>query len=145
MNTIWKWASSHMNGRLYDPLLRRFLNADENIQDPFNTQIYNRYGYVMNNPLLYNDPDGEFWILLGAVAGAYFTGVKANGSWNPVKWNWGATRENCHRSCRWCVYRRCWSCRWFGIPCCRSNLWNKWWSSRRSHCWCFRRSDCRSY
>lgn len=23
----------HMNGRLYDPLLRRFLNADENIQD----------------------------------------------------------------------------------------------------------------
>ncbi|WP_374463331.1 RHS repeat-associated core domain-containing protein [Chryseobacterium sp.] len=81
----------HMNGRLYDPLLRRFLNADENIQDPFNTQIYNRYGYVMNNPLMYNDPDGEFWILLGAVAGAYFTGVKANGSWNPVKWNWGAT------------------------------------------------------
>ena len=28
----------HMNGRLYDPLLRRFLNADENIQDIFNTQ-----------------------------------------------------------------------------------------------------------
>src|SRR5690606_34852288 len=30
----------HMNGRLYDPLLRRFLNADENIQDPTNTQNY---------------------------------------------------------------------------------------------------------
>lgn len=27
-----------MNGRLYDALLRRFLNADENIQDPYNTQ-----------------------------------------------------------------------------------------------------------
>lgn len=52
----------HMNGRLYDPLLRRFLNADENIQDPFNTQNYNKYGYVMNNPLLYNDPSGEFWV-----------------------------------------------------------------------------------
>ena len=26
----------HMNGRLYDPLLRRFLNADENIQNPYN-------------------------------------------------------------------------------------------------------------
>ena len=51
----------HMNGRLYDPLLRRFLNADENIQDPHNTQNYNKYGYVMNNPLMYNDPSGEFF------------------------------------------------------------------------------------
>ncbi|WP_288444082.1 RHS repeat-associated core domain-containing protein [uncultured Chryseobacterium sp.] len=82
----------HMNGRLYDPLLRRFLNADENIQDPFNTQFYNRYGYVVNNPLMYNDPNGEFaWIVVGAVIGGYFTGAKANGSYNPLKWNWGAT------------------------------------------------------
>lgn len=49
----------HMNGRLYDPLLRRFLNADENIQYPYNTQNYNKYGYVLNNPLLFNDPTGE--------------------------------------------------------------------------------------
>ena len=53
-----------MNGRLYDPLLRRFLNADENIQDPYNTQNYNKYGYVFNNPLLFSDPSGEFvwWV-----------------------------------------------------------------------------------
>ncbi|MDV3662134.1 hypothetical protein CMU70_16940 [Elizabethkingia anophelis] len=50
----------HMNGRLYDPLLRRFLNADENIQDSYNTQNYNKYAYVLNNPLMYNDPSGEF-------------------------------------------------------------------------------------
>ncbi|MGG5209818.1 RHS repeat-associated core domain-containing protein [Chryseobacterium sp. MIQD13] len=55
----------HMNGRLYDPLLRRFLNADENIQEPFNTQNYNKYGYVMNNPLMFNDPNGEFFQFLG--------------------------------------------------------------------------------
>jgi len=79
----------HMNGRLYDSLLRRFLNADENIQDPYNTQNYNKYGYVMNNPLMYNDPSGEFlpW-LIGAVVGGYLGGVQANGSWNPGKWNW---------------------------------------------------------
>ncbi|AZA55488.1 hypothetical protein EG348_05540 [Chryseobacterium sp. G0201] len=58
----------HMNGRLYDPLLRRFLNADENIQDPYNTQIYNKYGYVMNNPLMYNDPSGEIFGLIPLVS-----------------------------------------------------------------------------
>lgn len=57
----------HMNGRLYDPILRRFLNADENIQDPMNTQNYNKYGYVFNNPLMFNDPNGEFaFAFLGA-------------------------------------------------------------------------------
>ena len=79
-----------MNGRLYDPLLRRFLNADENIQDPTNTQNYNKYGYVMNNPLMYWDPSGEFiWFVIAAAAiiGGYTAGVKANGSWNPFKWN----------------------------------------------------------
>lgn len=66
----------HMNGRLYDPLLRRFLNADENIQDPNNTQNYNKYGYVMNNPLMYNDPSGEIIPLIGAIAiGALIGGV----------------------------------------------------------------------
>lgn len=66
----------HMNGRLYDPLLRRFLNADENIQDIFNTQNYNKYGYVFNNPLMYNDPNGEFvWFvpIIAAVVSEFFT------------------------------------------------------------------------
>ncbi|REC70972.1 hypothetical protein DRF57_21500 [Chryseobacterium rhizosphaerae] len=54
-----------------------------------NTQNYNKYGYVMNNPLMYNDPSGEFlpW-LIGAMVGGYLAGVQANGSWNPGKWNW---------------------------------------------------------
>ncbi len=94
----------HMNGRLYDPLLRRFINADENIQDPYNTQNYNKYGYVMNNPLMYSDPSGEFvfaifaalpvfWgtvataAVLGAAIGA---GMYALMAWNNQSWNWGA-------------------------------------------------------
>lgn len=57
----------HMNGRLYDPKLHRFLQPDNYIQDPYNTQNYNRYGYVLNNPLKYTDPSGESYELLTAV------------------------------------------------------------------------------
>ncbi|MEO8237473.1 MAG: RHS repeat-associated core domain-containing protein [Flavobacterium sp.] len=49
----------HMNGRLYDPKLHRFLQPDNFIQDPSNTQNYNRYGYCLNNPTSYVDPTGE--------------------------------------------------------------------------------------
>jgi len=48
----------HMNGRVYDPLIGRFLTADPNIFYPDNTQDYNRYSYVWNNPLSLTDPSG---------------------------------------------------------------------------------------
>ena len=70
----------HMNGRLYDPLLRRFLNADENIQDMFNTQNYNKYGYVLNNPLMYNDPSGEFAFLVGLLGVTKFVAAIIGGA-----------------------------------------------------------------
>lgn len=57
----------HMNGRLYDAKLHRFLQPDNFIQDPYNTQNYNRYGYVLNNPLKHIDPSGEELISLTAV------------------------------------------------------------------------------
>jgi RHS repeat-associated protein len=51
----------HMNGRIYDPTLGRFLQADPHIQAPTSSQSYNRYAYVMNNPLSYTDPSGFFF------------------------------------------------------------------------------------
>jgi RHS repeat-associated protein len=51
----------HMNGRIYDPTLGRFLQADPFIQAPTNSQSYNRYSYVLNNPLSYTDPSGYFF------------------------------------------------------------------------------------
>lgn len=49
----------NMNARLYDPLIHRFLQIDNYIQDPGNTQNYNQYGYVLNNPLLNTDITGN--------------------------------------------------------------------------------------
>ena len=50
----------NMNARLYDPVIGRFLSPDPQLQNPFFTQNYNRYSYCLNNPLKYNDPNGEF-------------------------------------------------------------------------------------
>ena len=51
-----------MNGRIYDALLGRFLSADLVVQAPANLQSYNRYSYVMNNPLTLTDPSGFSWL-----------------------------------------------------------------------------------
>jgi len=48
----------HMNGRIYDAKLGRFLQADPIIQAPYNTQSLNRYSYTTNNPLNAIDPSG---------------------------------------------------------------------------------------
>ena len=48
----------HMNGRIFDPTLGRFLQGDPLIQNPLNLQNYNRYGYCYNNPLTCSDPSG---------------------------------------------------------------------------------------
>lgn len=59
----------HMNGRIYDPVLGRFMTPDPFLQAPENLQSYNRYSYVMNNPLGYVDPTGYSWLsrALGAI------------------------------------------------------------------------------
>ncbi len=51
----------HMNGRIYDPKLGRFLQADPFVQAPENTQNLNRYTYALNNPLSLTDPSGYFF------------------------------------------------------------------------------------
>lgn len=50
----------HMNGRIYDDTIARFVQADPIIQDPFKTQSLNRYSYVWNNPLNATDPSGFY-------------------------------------------------------------------------------------
>ena len=60
----------NMNGRMYDPILGRFLSSDPIVLYPDYSQDYNKYSYARNNPLVYYDPsglypiynpNGEFW------------------------------------------------------------------------------------
>jgi RHS repeat-associated protein len=86
----------HMNGRVYDPLLGRFVSADPFIQHADTLASYNRYSYVYNSPLSATDPSGYFLkslerkvrreykrseVFRGVVAAvaAYFTGGLASG------------------------------------------------------------------
>ncbi|WP_349304617.1 RHS repeat-associated core domain-containing protein [Pseudoalteromonas sp. NEC-BIFX-2020_002] len=48
----------HMNGRVYDYNLGRFMSVDPLIQSPTNSQSINPYSYIMNNPLSGIDPTG---------------------------------------------------------------------------------------
>ena len=50
----------HMNGRVYDPLLGRFLSPDPVVSGPGGSQGWNLYAYVGNNPLSRTDPTGLF-------------------------------------------------------------------------------------
>jgi RHS repeat-associated protein len=68
----------NMNGRVYDPQLGIFISPDNFIQAPDFTQNYNRYGYCLNNPLMYSDPSGNlFWtpIIVGAIVGGISNGI----------------------------------------------------------------------
>lgn len=50
----------HMNGRVYDQTLGRFISADPNVDGVSDAQGFNRYSYVGNNPLGATDPTGFF-------------------------------------------------------------------------------------
>ena len=48
----------HMNGRLYDPRVGRFLSPDPIVSEPWSGQGWNPYSYVGNSPLSRTDPTG---------------------------------------------------------------------------------------
>lgn len=82
----------NMNGRLYDPLIARMLSPDNYVQSEGNPQNYNRFSYVLNNPLKYTDPDGEIIvpILVGAAIGVLTNGI--NNSINNDRFFQGAVK-----------------------------------------------------
>lgn len=48
----------HMNGRLFNPLIGTFMQADKLVPNSWGLQSFNRYGYCLNNPMSCTDPSG---------------------------------------------------------------------------------------
>jgi len=77
----------HMNGRIYDAAIAQFVSPDPTLQYKLMGQDYNRYAYVLNNPLRYIDPSGfglfdVFKDIGNAITGAF----KAVGQWFERNW-----------------------------------------------------------
>jgi RHS repeat-associated protein len=82
----------HMGGRLYDPMVGRFLQADPFVGAPTESQGLNRYSYAYNSPLSHIDPSGYFSLsrfirkwgrVAVAAAAAWFT--------YGASWAWSAS------------------------------------------------------
>lgn len=55
---LGRMGLNHMNGRVQDAISGTFMSPDPFVPDPMNTQAFNRYAYVYNNPMSYTDPSG---------------------------------------------------------------------------------------
>ncbi len=69
-------GSYYLRARFYEPATMRFNQPDIVCGDVREPQSLNRYAYVQNNPVMYEDPSGEILVLVGigiglAVGGAY--------------------------------------------------------------------------
>jgi RHS repeat-associated protein len=55
----------YFGARYYDAALGRFISADPFVPDATDAQLFNRYSYVRNNPIVYVDPTGHFLDFIG--------------------------------------------------------------------------------
>ncbi len=75
----------YYNARYYSPQIRHFTQPDDVIADPYNPQNLNRYAYVNNNPLTYNDPTGHcFGPFIVACVGFVMAGPVVAANINPI-------------------------------------------------------------
>jgi RHS repeat-associated protein len=68
----------HLNGRVYDPIIGRFLSVDPFAGDGTDSQRLNPYSYVDNRPLIHTDPSGFDFddpISFGSGAGSTSTAI----------------------------------------------------------------------
>lgn len=85
----------HMNGRVYDPVIGRFLSPDPMQGNPTQSQSWNPYAYVMNRPLTMTDPTGL------EAANWNIDGLTVGSQWRDTLWDFASfgTGTTCYGSC----------------------------------------------
>lgn len=89
----------YYGARYYDSSIGRFISPDPTVPDAVNPQAFNRYSYVLNNPLKYIDPTGLDWLFVGGsnssyedvmewVYEAFFAGLFSPGETIGVLYDW---------------------------------------------------------
>ena len=69
------------------PSLGRFASADTIVPNEVDPQAWNRYSYVRNNPLIYNDPSGHCWGLASGMRDWNFLNYGTTCSNMDMAWN----------------------------------------------------------
>ncbi|MBS3949170.1 MAG: hypothetical protein KGZ53_00665, partial [Peptococcaceae bacterium] len=64
--------------RFYDPVLGRWIQSDSYVPDKGNPQGLDRYAYVANNPLKYEDSSGHCWGIASGIRGLPTYGTTCN-------------------------------------------------------------------
>jgi len=83
----------YYGARYYDPVIGRFVSADIYIPYPLDSQSFNRYTYVRNNPIIYNDPTGHWFGIDDAIAAGigFVVGYIRHGV-TTGDWGWEAVK-----------------------------------------------------
>ena len=63
------------HARFYDGLLGRFVQPDSIMSQPSNPQSWNRFSYVLNDPVRYNDPSGYYCLDAGEARGRTYMNI----------------------------------------------------------------------
>ena len=80
----------YYNARYYDPAIGRFISVDSVIPDAGKTQAFNRYMYVVGNPINFNDPSGHVY-QIGYIGEN--TTTNEDGRENDIEFNWFGQEE----------------------------------------------------
>lgn len=75
---------AQMGSRWYDSELGRFTQPDTIIPQPGNPQLFNRYTYVLNNPLRHVDPTGHMEVDPGGGGGCDLDCIEATPTPTPA-------------------------------------------------------------
>jgi RHS repeat-associated protein len=92
-----------LKGRIYDPVLKRVLTPDPLVAMPLFGQAYNRFRYVLNDPMNLVDPTGyqagsgpdcsscQLWVVPPIVDGGGIPSGSGSTAWGsvPQKTDWG--------------------------------------------------------